>query len=219
MLKPQAVLFDLDGTLLDTAPEFTHCLNELLVQEGKETVSTEALRSSVSFGAKGMLSFGFKLPLQDPYIESLLPQFLSLYENQIGHRTEFFPGMEKMLKTISEFGIAWGIVTNKAATFTSLLVKYFAPLQAAQCVVAGDTLPVQKPDPAPLLHAAEILKVSPSTCWYVGDAKTDLEASRKANMRCAIANYGYIPPDEDSLDWQADTYLATPQDIEKLLLV
>ncbi|MGD9591243.1 MAG: HAD family hydrolase [Candidatus Berkiella sp.] len=219
MITPLAFLFDLDGTLLDTAPEFTYCLNKLLAQQGKENVTVKAMRSSVSFGAKGMLSFGFKVHTDDPIINSLLPEFLRLYQHEIGLRTQFFPGMEEILLHLGKKGLSWGIVTNKPLNFTTELVKMFKPLQAAKCVVAGDSLPFQKPDPAPLLHAAAMLETAPQDCWYIGDAKTDLMASRKANMRCAIANYGYIPPDEDPFAWNADSYLAQPLDIEKLLLV
>ncbi len=217
MKTTAAVLFDLDGTLLDTAPEFTHCLKLLLKEEAKEPVSVEALRASVSFGAKGMLCTGFKLNEQDPYLMTLLPRFLALYQKHIGQLTHFFPGMESILELISRKGLAWGIVTNKPLGFTTALVSRFSALQKTQCIVAGDSLPRQKPDPMQLLHAADVLKVEPTSCWYIGDAKTDLEASRRANMRCAIANYGYIPVNEDAASWQADVYLASPLDIEQLL--
>lgn len=217
MMNKPAVLFDLDGTLLDTAPEFTFCLNELLTQEGKAPVTVASLRSSVSFGAKGMLSFGFKLSRQDPQLEHLLPRFLALYENKIGQLTALFPGMEQLLGRLGDEEIPWGIVTNKPLCFAKPLVHYFKPLQATKCLIAGDSLPEQKPSPAPLLHAAALLQVAPDNCWYIGDAKSDLEASRKAKMRCAIANYGYIPADEDAYSWEADGYLEKPQDIEKFL--
>ncbi|MBS0286035.1 MAG: HAD-IA family hydrolase [Proteobacteria bacterium] len=217
MINTPAVLFDLDGTLLDTAPEFTYCLNQLLTAQGKQPVTVESLRSSVSFGAKGMLCFGFKLHRQDPLLDELLPRFLSLYQEKIGHLTELFPGMAEILSHLGEKGIPWGIVTNKPLCFAKPLVQVFKPLQATQCLIGGDSLPEQKPHPAPLLQGAALLNVAPIACWYIGDAKTDLEASRKANMRCAIANYGYIPPEEDVYSWEADSYLEKPSDIEKIL--
>ncbi len=213
-----AVLFDLDGTLLDTAPEFSTCLNTLLEQEGKAAVSVEHLRSWVSFGARGMVKFGFKLSEQDPYLEQLLPQFLALYQQNIGFQTQLFPGMSNILTLLNSKDIPWAIVTNKPLKYTLPLVKQFEQLQMASCVVAGDSLPVQKPDAAPLLHACQQLAVHPNQCWYIGDALTDVQASRNANMRCAIANYGYIPIDESSTNWEADDYLDTPADIARLLL-
>ncbi len=219
MANHKAFLFDLDGTLLDTAPEFTHCLNQLMAQEGRAPVTEKALRSYVSFGAKGMLSFGFKLSPEDPLLKGeLLPRFLALYQNELGRRTHFFSGMEKGLQMLIEKALPWGIVTNKPLRFTTSLVDQFDILKKAHCVVAGDSLPVSKPDPAPLLHAAKLIGVAPIDCWYIGDAKTDIEASKNAKMRSAIAYYGYIPPDEDPLSWQADSYLEKPLDIEKLLV-
>jgi len=218
MTTTAAVLFDLDGTLLDTAPEFTHCLNLMLKEESRDPVSLEALRPSISFGAKGMLRFGFNLSEEDPYLEKLVPRFLDVYQYHLGQLTHFFPGMEQILHFISQQRLSWGIVTNKHLHFTSALVERFTTLQEAQCIIAGDSLPFSKPSPEPLLHAAQMLKAKPESCWYIGDAKTDLEASRKANMRCAIANYGYIPLNEDPMSWDADRYLASPSEIEQLLL-
>ncbi len=213
-----AVLFDLDGTLLDTAPEFETCLNTLLQQEGKSPIALADLKSWVSFGARGMLKFGFKLSEQDPYLEELLPQFLALYQDNIGFQTKFFPGMANILTLINSKEIPWAIVTNKPLKFTLPLVEKFELLRKATCVVAGDSLPVQKPDAAPLLHACQQLAVNPQHCWYIGDARTDVQASKNANMRCAIANYGYIPIGETSTNWEADDYLERPEDIQRLLL-
>lgn len=216
-LPTEAILFDLDGTLLDTAPEFTHCLNLLLSQAGLPLVSEASLRSSVSYGAKGMVEFGFKITELDERYQAIKDQFLSLYAKDIGSKTHFFPGIVNLLERLKRLGLPWAIVTNKPEQFTLPLLEKFAPLQQASCVVAGDTLKTQKPDPAPLLHACQQLAVNPKHCWYVGDAKTDQEASQKAGMRCAIAHYGYIPPTEDALTWQADFDAFTPNEIEKLL--
>ncbi|HRE32054.1 MAG TPA: HAD-IA family hydrolase [Candidatus Berkiella sp.] len=213
----EAILFDLDGTLLDTAPEFTHCLNVLLAQEGLPSVIESQVRSTVSYGAKGMIEFGFKVTEQNPCFTDLKNRFLALYAKEIGFHTHFFPGIVKLLARLQALCLPWGIVTNKPACFTFPLLEKFSPLTNAGCVVAGDTLSTQKPDPAPLLLACQKLAVSPKNCWYIGDAKTDQEASHRAGMRCAIASYGYIPPAENALSWQADHYLAHASEIEMLL--
>jgi 2-phosphoglycolate phosphatase len=215
--KVEAILFDLDGTLLDTAPEFTHCLNLLLAEADMPTVTVAELRSSVSYGAKGMVEFGFKITELDERYQNIKDRFLALYAKEIGSKTHFFPGIVNLLERLQALGLPWGIVTNKPACFTFPLLEKFAPLSFASCVVAGDTLKTQKPDPAPLLHACQQMSVNPKHCWYVGDAKTDQEASHQAGMRCAIAHYGYIPPTENALDWQADCNVFTPNEIEKLL--
>lgn len=218
MIAPiEAMLFDLDGTLLDTAPEFTHCLNLLLAEEGMPAVTEEGVRSTVSYGAKGMVEFGFQIDETNPRFQSLKDRFLALYAKEIGFQTHFFPGIVNLLERLQALTLPWGIVTNKPACFTFPLLEKFSLLSKAGSVVAGDTLNTQKPDPAPLLLACQQLAVSPKNCWYIGDAKTDQEASHRAGMRCVIANYGYIPQSEDPLTWQADHYATTPADIEKLL--
>lgn len=213
----EAILFDLDGTLLDTAPEFTYCLNLLLAAEGKPTVSEADLRSTVSYGAKGMVEFGFQITEQDANYLNIKNRFLDLYAKHIGFQTHFFPGITKLLERLKALELPWGIVTNKPACFTFPLLEKFPPLQSAGCVVAGDTLKTQKPDPDQLFLACEQLRVNPKHCWYVGDAKTDQEASHRAGMRCVIANYGYIPPSENALTWQADCYVSSATEIENLL--
>lgn len=212
-----AILFDLDGTLLDTAPEFTHCLNILLQQEAKPQVVVEQLREVVSFGVKGMIEFGFKIREQDPQFESLKNRMLEAYRNNLGSLTQFFPGVLELLSLLEEKKIPWGIVTNKPTIYTLGLIEKFKALSHAHCVIAGDTLATQKPDPAPLLFACQTLKVTPQSCWYIGDAKTDLIASHLAGMRCAIANYGYIPVNEDPKTWQAACYLNHANQIQGLL--
>lgn len=211
-----AILFDLDGTLLDTAPEFTYCINRLLEQEGKPPISLAKLRTAVSFGAQGMITRAFNITPQDPKFAALKQQFLTFYAEKLGLQTSFFPGIDSILNSLSTQKIQWGIVTNKPTIYTMGLIEKFKVLATASCVVSGDTLTTQKPDPAQLFHACKLLQVPPEQCWYVGDAKTDLQASKAAGMRCAIANYGYIPPDEDVIAWEADCYLANASEISKL---
>lgn len=213
MTNVKAILFDLDGTLLDTAPEFIYCLNVLLQEEGKKPLTVEDIRGTISYGAKGMVEAAFNLSEQNPLFESLKKRFLALYHQDTGAKSQLFPGVSSLIERLSVHNMPWGIVTNKPQVFTQALIKRFPPLQKALCVVSGDTLLVQKPDPAPLLHACQTLNVLAQDCWYLGDAKTDVEASRGANMRCAIANYGYIPSHENTQNWQADCYLEQILDI------
>ena len=217
MIRP-AFLFDLDGTLLDTAPDFEYCLNQLLHEQKKPPIVLTSLREKVSFGAKGMLEFGLGLSECHPNFSFFHQKFLALYQTCLGQRTTFFPGVLTILQRLEETGLRWGIVTNKPTRFTHALLEKFPFLQKADCVVCGDSLSVQKPHAAPLLHACQQLAILPAHCWYVGDAKTDLEASRAAGMRCAIANYGYIPQAEDPSHWQADYYLPNIEALTALLV-
>lgn len=218
-MKTAAILFDLDGTLLDTAPEFTTCVNYLLTQAGKQPISVEKVRSAVSFGAQGMIECAFNISPSDPNFLTLKQQFLEAYAQTLGLETSFFPGILPLLTFLTEQQLPWGIVTNKPMAYTQGLIQHFAPLQQAACVIAGDTLSTQKPHPAPLLHACALLKVQPENCWYIGDAKSDVQASKAAGMRCAVANYGYIPAGEDVQTWEADYYLAQAHDIKQAILL
>lgn len=217
MISCSALFFDLDGTLLDTAPEFSHCLNKLLRQEGKAEVPLNELRNVVSFGAKGMLQFGFKLSEQDPYLQYLLPRFLCLYQEQIGSQTQLFDGIAQVLELLMAKDVPWGIVTNKPEIYTLALVQRFKPLHKAACVVSADASKL-KPSPASLIQACQELNVHPQDCWYIGDAKTDVLASHHAGMRALVANYGYIPVGENPLEWDADSYVERPEEIMTFLL-
>lgn len=211
MLATQsAVFFDLDGTLLDTAPEFVHCMNQLLNEYTLPTININTLRVSVSKGASGMLACAFGEKLKDFSIDVLKKQFLDLYQASIGSQTHFFDGIPSLLETLEKAKIPWGIVTNKSAQFTLPLIQQFPLLTTARCVISGDTLQVSKPHPDPLVLAAKQVGVVPHACWYVGDARTDVEASHAAGMKSIIVNYGYVPPEEDLRIWEADYYINHP---------
>lgn len=214
----QAMLFDLDGTLLDTAPEFAACLNILLQQRGQAPILVEELRPFVSFGAKGMIEFCFKIEESDPNFAALKADFLNNYLNLLGSKTCYFPGIPMLLGKLQEKSIPWAIVTNKPALYTFPLLQKFPLLDKAHCVVAGDSLPTKKPDPAPLLHACEQLQVAPAHCWYIGDAHSDVQASQQAGMRCAVAGYGYLPTTEDPATWGAEHYVRSADALLKLVI-
>lgn len=213
----KGLFFDLDGTLLDTAPEFTACLNLVLAEEGKSPLTVEALRSYVSEGAKGMVEFGFQITEENPTFLRLKQRFLDLYAKTLGQQTRPFPGILTLIAKLIDLQMPWGIVTNKPSRFAFPLLEHFALFKNTPVVIAGDTLCVQKPSPLPLLKACEHFDVSPQACWYVGDAKTDVIASKAAGFRAAIVKYGYIPPDTDPLDWQADKYFESSEEMQSLL--
>jgi len=211
MLK--AVLFDLDGTLLDTAPEFTHCFNQLLSQMNRPLITEQALRHHITFGAKKMVTFACQMQEDHPEFEALTERLLMLYRDNLGTKTDFFPEIAELLTTLKAKQMPYGIVTNRQMAFTTPLIAQFPLLQDLPCVVAGDTLATAKPDPAPLLHACKTLNILPTHCLYVGDAKTDVQASQRAGMQSLVVNYGYIPLDEDPANWQADHYVSSASEI------
>lgn len=209
----QAVLFDLDGTLADTAPDLAAALNHVLTSERYEPLPFESIRPWVSHGARYMIQKGFSN--QDlPHLEKLWKQLVTFYQHNIAVETRLFEGMDQILRTLEERDLKWGIVTNKPAYLTDPLVQ--ALDLDCKCVVSGDTLPVKKPDPAPLLYACEQLSVDPSKTLYVGDAERDIEAGRRAGMRTAAALFGYLDSHDSPETWGADILLTQPIDLLKL---
>jgi len=213
----RAVLFDLDGTLLDTAPEFTFCLNQLLVANGYPTQSVTQVRSAVSFGSAGLIEQGFRCVKTDPRFAQFNQQLLALYREHLGTLTVYFPGIVALLTELTLRALPWGIVTNKPTAYAAPLIQQFTALATAGAVIYGDTLSVSKPSPLPLLHACKKLSVTPEHCLYVGDALTDVQASQAAGMPCAVAHYGYIPPDSNPYNWKGDHALSHPLEILSLI--
>ncbi|HEY2464364.1 MAG TPA: HAD-IA family hydrolase [Steroidobacteraceae bacterium] len=208
----KAVLFDLDGTLLDTAPDMVGALNALRREEMLAPMPYEAIRSAVSHGAARVVKAGF--PEADP--ESALRlqrRFLEIYRGALSRETRLFPGMNAVLDALADARIKSGIVTNKAAWLTEPLLFELGLRARFACVVSGDTVAERKPHPLPLLHAAALAEVSPSECVYVGDAERDVQAAHAAAMPALVANYGYLRADEDSSRWGGDGYLQRPQDL------
>jgi phosphoglycolate phosphatase len=216
MRKFQAVLFDLDGTLLDTAPDMVNALDSLRREEGLDPLPYETVRAVVSHGAARMVTLGFPSAGSDQF-PLLQKRFLDIYRGALSLKTRFFPGMEAVLDDIAERGMKSGIVTNKAAWLTEPLLQELNIRQRFACVVSGDTLPQRKPQPEPLLHAAKLAEVSPQDCIYVGDAERDVQAARAAGMPALVANYGYLREDEDTRAWGGDAYLESPADLSAWL--
>jgi phosphoglycolate phosphatase len=215
---PGAVLFDLDGTLADTAPDLAAATNKVRIERGLEPLAYEALRPVASHGARGLIGVAFGVGPQDAEFESLRLAFLANYEAEICVRTQLFPGMTNVLAELSRAGIPWGIVTNKSARLTVPLVAQLAFPVPPACVVAGDTTPYAKPHPAPLLHAAQSIGIDARQIVYVGDDLRDIEAGRAAGMPTIAASYGYCGNEQAPETWQADALIAGAAELIPLLL-
>jgi phosphoglycolate phosphatase len=214
LLRPRAILFDLDGTLADTAPDLAQALNKLRTDRGLEPAPYENLRPYASAGARGLIGAGFGLqPGADEY-EELRIEFLDNYAAAIAVHSRLFHGIPEMLTHLRQAGVAWGIVTNKAMRFTHPLVPLLG-LADADCVIAGDTTPHAKPHPEPLLEAARRLAMAPHDCWYVGDDLRDIQAGKAAGMTTVAAGWGYCG-DEGPTDWNADAVTTAPAELMAL---
>ncbi len=206
----QTVLFDLDGTLLDTAPDLAAALNTVLGENRREPLPFETIRPAVSHGGIAIIRRGFGLEASDPAIEPLRQRLLEVYRANISTHTRPFPGMAEVLDTLETRGLNWGVVTNKPGWLTEPLLGDLGLLQRAACVVSGDTLAQRKPDPAPMLHACALAGSKPQHCVYVGDAQRDVEAGNNAGMYTLVALFGYFREDDRPQEWQADAMIDTP---------
>ncbi len=206
------MLFDLDGTLLDTAPDMVHALNALRGEHNLAPLPYEVVRPAVSHGAARVVRTGFE-SVGDPEFTQLQQRFLQIYRSALSVHSRLFPGMLQVLDDLDARGLKYGIVTNKAAWLTDPLLEQMQLRNRFACVVSGDTLAQRKPHPLPLLHAAALAGVEPGACVYVGDAQRDVEAAHAAGMPALVANYGYLGADEDSRSWGGDIYLQQPLDL------
>jgi phosphoglycolate phosphatase len=213
MNEIQAVLFDLDGTLLDTAPDLLYALNQIRLANHLPELPLVSIRPIANLGAKAMIKKGFDIEENDSQFAILRQQFMAFYEKHIADATRLFPHVEKVLAYLEDRTIPWGIVTNKLTAHVTLLLKALNLDKRAACVICGDTLPRSKPDPLPILHASQLLKTDPRQCVYVGDAITDVLASKAANTKSIVALYGYINQDDDPYAWKADGYVHEPIEI------
>lgn len=210
---PEAIFFDLDGTLADTAPDLAGALNCLLLEHGQPPLPHDLMRPHVSAGTRGMLHVGFAVAPGDAAYPALQKRFLDLYEASLCVGTRLFDGMAGVLDELDARDIRWGVVTNKPARFTLPLMKALGLAGRAAAIVSGDTTPKAKPDPLPLLHACELAGVAPHACVYVGDDQRDVEAGRAAGMRTLVATWGYLGTGLPIREWGADGLIDTPEDI------
>jgi phosphoglycolate phosphatase len=213
----KAVLFDLDGTLADSAPDLALALNLLLAEHGRPAVPLEITRPYTSSGARGLIKAGFGIDADHADYPALKERFLDLYEQNLSVHTALFDGVAAMLDALDARNIVWGIVTNKAMRFTGAVVAGIGLAARSACTVSGDTTPRAKPHPEPLLHAAAQIAIAPAACLYVGDDLRDVQAARAAGMGALAAAYGYLGVDGDPHDWQADAVINHPGEVLKFL--
>lgn len=209
----QAVLFDLDGTLLDTANDLGEALNFVLGKYNLPKVAREVYRPVASDGALGLLTLGFASQLKEYDYDVLRAEFLDFYQANIAHETCLYPGVSQLLSTLQSQNIPWGIVTNKPEGLTKQLLPSFPELNKCAVMVGGDTLTTRKPDPEPLFYACEAMNVDPKHCLYIGDALRDIEAGNHAGMKTLVAQWGYIKSTDNIEQWQADFIIKTPQEL------
>ena len=206
----QAVLFDLDGTLADTAPDLGHALNLQRERHGLPPLPQEIIRPYASHGTVGLFDIGFGLTPQDARFAPMREEYLALYTANLCLHTTLFPGMAELLAALEARNISWGVVTNKPARFTNPLLELLGLSKRAASIISGDTCSHPKPHPEPLLCAAREIGVAPQSCLYVGDAERDIEAARAAGMSALIADYGYLSAEDRPETWGADGRIDTP---------
>ena len=217
MLTFKALLFDLDGTLLDTAPDFLIAINKQLQIHGRDPLITDAVRTSVTHGSIGIIESVYGINQNDPKFAALKDEFLELYLSNIAEKTDFFDGIRQVLDSCVQQGIPWGIVTNKPLRYTAPLLKELGLEQQSATTICPDHVSSPKPDPESLLLASSQLSVKPEDCIYVGDHIRDIQAGRSAGMRTIAAGWGYIEDSENTNDWHADWVVENPIQLHSLL--
>ena len=213
----RAVLFDLDGTFADTAPDMANSLNHVRRQRGLEPVPLSVLRPHVSNGARGMIAGGFNLRPEDSDYAELREAVLEHYAANICIDSRWFDGTDALVEELERRGIAWGIVTNKITRLALPLLDALAVTPRAACIVCGDTCAHAKPHPAPLLHAAALLGLPPAECLYIGDDERDILSANAAGMRGVVAMYGYLGVLNPPHQWPAAAWVDSPEEILALL--
>lgn len=212
-----AVLFDLDGTLIDSAPDLGAAADKMRTDRGLESLPLSQYRPMAGAGARGMIAVAFGLTPDDARFGALREEFFSNYEARMTELTYVFDGVAELIAHIGQAGLKWGVVTNKAARFTVPLTQAMPLFGTAQTIISGDTTPHAKPHPAPLLEAARQLDVAPVRCVYVGDDERDIVAGRAAGMPTVAAAYGYLGTAADTQRWKADATINTPSALLNLL--
>lgn len=213
----KGVLFDLDGTLIDTAPDLVQVLNRLLKAYNLPPYPYAIARNEVSNGALGLIRLGFQNQTSETETEKLRQEFLKMYIENPCEKSKLFNGLDEVLTNLNEQGLTWGIVTNKPHAMTIPLLKRLGLLSRAGCVVSGDRIPERKPHPAPILLGAKELGIPSMQCVYVGDAPRDIEAGRAAGMPTIATSYGYIRGYDNPETWGASIVIKRPTDLSNAL--
>ncbi|MGB0865320.1 MAG: phosphoglycolate phosphatase [Granulosicoccaceae bacterium] len=210
--KPGGLLFDLDGTLIDTAPDMGGALNMLLQQEGKPPIDAATIRPHVSHGSKALVHLGFG-ELEPEREQSLIRRYLQCYSQCVADNSVLFEGMDSLLQSLEAQDIAWGIITNKPTRFTVPLLQSLELLDRCSALVCGDSLAVRKPAPEPIQLACQRAGLTPDSCVYVGDAERDVHAGVAAGMRTVVMAWGYYPAHQDPRQWGTDWICADAQEL------
>ncbi|WP_198265561.1 phosphoglycolate phosphatase [sulfur-oxidizing endosymbiont of Gigantopelta aegis] len=213
----KAVLFDLDGTFADTAPDLAAALNQVLIEEGKPPLNYEIIRPVVSHGGIALIKLGFNFDEQHIDFERLKQRFLAIYEANIAELTRVFDGITALLEILKEKNIPWGIVTNKPGWLTDPLMQQMGYAQSAATIVSGDTTAQRKPHPEPLFYACKEMACEPDECIYIGDAERDIIAGNAAGMLTLTALFGYIEATDKPENWGADAMISHPKEVEAFL--
>jgi len=212
----RAVLFDLDGTLADTAPDLSYALNRMRAARGLPELPVAATRPYTSHGARGLLGVGLDVAPGHPEYVALRKEFLDIYAGNLCRETRLFPGMDELLVELERRAVLWGVVTNKAERYTLPLLELLAVRSRAACIIGGDTTGKLKPDPAPLLAASARIGIAPRDCIYLGDDRRDMEAGRAAGMTVVAARFGYLNGSEPET-WAADGIIDKPLELLQYL--
>lgn len=214
----KAVLFDLDGTFADTAPDLAYALNQVLQQENLPPLPYKHIRPVVSHGGIALIKLGFsELSPESREFKRLRQSLLDVYKKNISKHTRLFSGMDRLIERLEKNNVLWGIVTNKPSWLTDPLMSDLGLTHRAAAIVSGDTTAERKPHPLPLIHACEQMQCKPVECLYVGDAERDIIAGNRAGMKTITALFGYIEANDSPENWGADAMISEPLDIEKFL--
>ncbi|MDP3743389.1 MAG: HAD-IA family hydrolase [Methylotenera sp.] len=211
------ILFDLDGTLVDTAHDLAYALNLQRERHGLDALPFDIIRPYSSHGSKGLLAIGFDLSPEDASFSAMREEYLALYDEVLTRQPILFDGITELLARLEDRQVRWGVVTNKPRRFTQPLMQNLGLITRAACVVSGDDAVHPKPYPDTLLLACAQAEVNPKMCWYVGDAERDIQAGIAAGMQTAVALYGYLDVTDRPAEWGADAFINAPLDILKLI--
>lgn len=213
MSQIKTVLFDLDGTLIDTAPDMANALNILLTEEERNPLPYTTIRPVVSNGSVALVKLAFGDEVEENYLRYLKQRYLEIYQEKLCVDSVLFEGMDELLGHIESAGMNWGVVTNKPGWLTEPLMQQIGLAERASCIVSGDTTTNRKPHPEPMYHACIKAGSKPHQCLYIGDARRDIEAGKNAGMKTIVAAYGYIGDGENTNDWGADETVNQPENI------